>query len=275
MILRGGLKPDEANLAIKSLADATYDLARTIGVEYIEVREPLVLRDAFSASGYAESQAYTTFRIDLTKGTKQLWSGLEKKTRNAVRKAEKSGLKVEDANENWQLKTYYELYLQTQKRLGSPPHCYKLFENLLDAFSPNGRMRILLAKYESKPIAGMIIFRFKKTIFWWNNVTDTKSRSLNPTNLLLWNTIEWGVENGYDVMDMGRTRKDTTIYHFKSGWGGQETPLHNYVRFLDSRRRQLPDPSQKKFRYFSDLWGFLPIAVAKEIGPRVISGIAL
>ena len=275
IVLRLGLKPEEANQAIKSLTDVTNELARTIGTKYIEVREPLVLRDAFHLSGYAESQVYTTFRVNLRRGTKLLWSGLRKNTRNAVRKAVKSGLEVEIAKESEQLKAYYDLYLQTQKRLGSPPHCYKLFENLFDAFSTSGKMRILLAKHRGKPIAGIIVFSYEKTIFWWNNVTDAKYRSLNPTNLLLWNTIEWGVENGYHVMDMGRTRKGTTIYYFKSGWGGHETPLHDYVRFLSSRRRQLPDPSQRKFRYLSNVWSFVPIAVARKIGPRVISGIAL
>lgn len=275
IVLRLGLKPEEANQAIKSLTDVTNEFASSIGAEYIEVREPLVLRDAFHVSGYAEFQVYTTFRIDLSRGTKQLWSGLRKNTRNAVRKAIKSGLVIENAKESERLKAYYNLYLQTQKRLGSPPHCYKLFENLFNAFSSSGKMRILLTKHQGKPIAGILVFLQEKTIFWWNNVTDAKYRSLNPTNLLLWNTIEWGVENGYHVMDLGRTRKDTTIYRFKSGWGGQETPLHDYVRFQGSKRRQLPDPSRRKFRYLSNAWSLLPIAVAKKIGPRVISGIAL
>ena len=275
ILLRLGLRPEEANQAVKSLTDVTNEFARSIGAEYIEVREPLVLRNAFRVSGYTEFQVYTTFRIDLTRGTKQLWSGLRQNTRRAVRKAVKSGLVVENAKESEQLKAYYDLYLQTQKRLGSPPHYYKLFENLFDAFSPSGKMRILLAKHQGKPIAGIIVFSYENTIIYWNNVTDAKYRRLNPTNLLLWNTIEWGVENGYHVMDMGRTRKDTTIYYFKSGWGGQETPLHDYMRFQGSRRRPLPDPSQRKFRYLSNVWSFLPIAVAKKIGPRVISGIAL
>lgn len=275
IVLRSGLNSEEASNAVKPLLDATARLAKNIGAEYIEIREPLNLSSAFQVGSYDKCQEYVTFRIDLTKGTKRLWTSLEKKTRNAVRKATKSGLETEVVEESEQLKAYYELYLQTQKRLGSPPHCYELFQNLFELFSPSGKMRILLARYQDRVIAGIMNFSNEGKIFWWNNVSDAKYRNLNPTNLLLWNAIEWGAEKGYQVMDMGRTRKNTTIYDFKSGWGGQETTLHDYTSFINSRKKQLPDPSQKKFQYLSKAWSFLPIGVSKKLGPRVISGIAL
>jgi serine/alanine adding enzyme len=275
ILLRSGLNSGEVSSITKVLLDATTKLARTIGAEYIEIREPFNLGAHFQAGGYGEYNEYVTFKIDLTKGTKQLWSDLEKKTRNAVRKAAKSAVQVEVLTKSEQLKSYYELYLQTQKRLGSPPHCYELFRNLFDLFSPSGKLRMILARHQDKPIAGIIIFSHGDKIFWWNNVSDVKHRNLNPTNLLLWNALEWGAEKGYHVMDMGRTRKDTTIYDFKSGWGGQETTLRDYICFLNSEKKQLPDPSQKKFQYLSKVWSFLPINVSKKLGPRIISGIAL
>lgn len=275
IVTRMGLKSDVALRVAKLLVNAATELGRTLDVEYLEIREPLALSAILKASGYEQSREYVTLRIDLSKGLEQIWSDLGKKTRNAVRKAVKSGVELEVVRQREQLKAYYELYLQTQKKLGSPPHCYELFENLLNAFSHTNDMRILLARNQTKPIAGIITFSNGKTIYWWNNASDLKYRHLNPTNLLLWKAIEWGAENGYNIMDMGRTRKDTTIYHFKSGWGGQERLLHDLTCFYDSKRRQLQDPSQKRFQYLSRVWGFLPISVAKKLGPRLINGIAL
>lgn len=275
IVLRTSLKPEEARSSVGVLLDASASLARNIGAAHIEIREPLILSDAFRAEGYEVSKEYVTFKIDLTKTTKQLWSELDKKTRNAVRKSMKSGLELEIAKEPIQLKTYYQLYLQTQKRLGSPPHCHELFSNLFRAFSPRYGMRVLLAKRQDKAVAGIIIFSREDEIFWWSNVSDTKYRSLNPTNFLLWNSIEWGAENGYRLMDMGRTRRGTTIYNFKAGWGGRETILQDYTCFLKSGRKQPPDPSQKRFRYLSRMWSLLPLGVSKRLGPRVISGIGL
>jgi CelD/BcsL family acetyltransferase involved in cellulose biosynthesis len=275
IVLSSGLDSEAASNAVKPLLDAATRLARSVGAEYNEIREPLNLSSAFQSGGYEKSQEYVTFRIDLTKGTDRLWTGLDKKTRNAVRKAAKSGLEAEVVEESEQLKTYYELYLQTQKRLGSPPHSYEFFRKLLELFSPSGKMRMLLARYQDRAIAGITSFSHEGKIFWWNNVSDAKYRNLNPTNLLLWKTIEWGAEQGYHAMDMGRTRRNTTIYNFKSGWGGQEATLQDYINFLGSRGKQLPDPSQKKFQYLSKAWSLLPIRVSKRLGPAVISGIAL
>jgi lipid II:glycine glycyltransferase (peptidoglycan interpeptide bridge formation enzyme) len=226
-------------------------------------------------SGFDNLQSFVTFQIDLSKGEKKLWNSLDKKTRNSVRKAQKSELDIEDVKEPKQLKEYYMLYLKTQKRLGSPPHSFKLFQNLFSTFSSGQKMRMILAKHNGVPIAGIIIFSQVDTVFWWNNVSDAEHRSLNPTNLLLWKTMKWAAENGYKTMDLGRTRKPSTIYNFKRGWGGEEKPLKDYVRFLGSNKKSLPDPSQRKYRLISTMWGLLPIAITKRIGPRLIQGIGL
>ncbi len=273
--MRSELTSEENQQIARSLLSASAELARNVKAEYIEVREPPLLTENLQAAKYNRSQEYVTFRIDLTKGTKQLWKCLNKKTRNAVRKAEKSGLTLRTATEANQLRDYYRLYLQTQKRLGSPPHSYQLFQNLFETFSQSGKVSIRIGYYSKKPIAGVILFMHDERIFWWNNAADTRYRRLNPTNLLLWNVIEWGAERNFRAMDMGRTRRNTTIHHFKSGWGGHEVPIHDYVCFLTSRKRKLPDPSQTKFQYVSKAWSLLPISVSKRIGPKVVSGIGL
>jgi hypothetical protein len=91
----------------------------------------------------------------------------------------------------------------------------------------------------------------------------------------LWNTAEWGAKNGYRALDLGRTREGTTMYFFKNGWGGQEIGLQDNVYFLDSKKRELPDPAQRRYEYLSKIWGFIPTGLAERIGPRIVSGIAL
>ena len=218
---------------------------------------------------------YLTFRIDLTKPSETLWKNLNKKTRNAVRKAMKKEVTMRDVRGEEELKAYYKLYLSTQKRHGSPPNSFKLFKKIYDAFSRKNKAKVLLAEHERKPIAGIIAFCHNNIIYWWGNVTDSEHRSLNPTNLLLWKIIEWGADNGYQVLDLGRTRKETTIYRFKSGWGGKEGPLPDYVYFLNSKKMELPDPMRTRYTYLSKVWSFMPTGLAKRIGPKIVSGIAL
>ena len=270
-----GLDDQETQLVIEALLDATDKLARTLKVQYVETRNPSleVTRDSITVKGYRNVRRYVTFRVNLAMELEELWSNLHKKTRNAIRKAMKRGVEAKDVKGTEELESYYQLYLQTQRRHGTPPHSYTLFERLHDAFGVKGKIKMLLAEYRGRPIAGVMTFNHDKTIFWWNNVTDTKHRSLNPTNLLLWNMFEWGVQNGYHTLDLGRTRKGTTVYRFKSGWGGRETYLRDYVYFLSSKEKELPDPLQRRYRYLSKVWFFMPTSLVKKIGPKIRGGI--
>ncbi|MFX1487138.1 MAG: GNAT family N-acetyltransferase [Promethearchaeota archaeon] len=265
------LGDQEMQLVLEALLDATGKLAETLGVQYVESRNPSpeVTRDSITVKGYRNIRKYVTFRVNLEMDLQEVWSNLHRKTRNALRKAIRSGVKTKDVRGTEELESYYRLYLQTQRRHGTPPHNYKLFERLYDVFGAKGKLKMLLAEYMGRPIAGVMMFRQDKTLFWWNNVTDTKHRSLNPTNLLLWNTIEWGVRNRYHALDLGRTREGTTIHRFKSRWGGRERYLRDYVYFLDSKEKELPDPLQRKYRYLSKIWFFMPTGLAKKIGPRI------
>jgi FemAB-related protein (PEP-CTERM system-associated) len=274
-IFKSGLAQQEVADVWESLLNAGIDLTSKLEADYIELRQPSLDELTLIDKNFERLQSYVTFRTDLTKDEKELWSSLDKKTRNAVRKAQKSRLEIDEAKGPDQLKEYFVLYLKTQKRLGSPPHSFKLFLNLFSAFSTNKKIRMFIARHEGVPIAGITVFLHGNSVFWWNNVSDTEHRSLNPTNLLLWHTMQWAVDDGYKLMDLGRTRKPSTIYDFKSRWGGEEKPLKDYVRFMSAGKKNLPDPSQRKYQFLSAIWDLLPVAVTRRIGPRIIQGIGL
>ena len=266
---------DQVSHASESLLNQAIQLASQLGVDYVEMRHPSLNESILLQKGFEKAEHYVTFHVDLSNGTKQLWNSLDKKTRNAVRKSQKAELQIKDVNELDQLREYYTLYLETQKRLGSPPHCFQLFENLFSVFCPTNKMRMILARHDNMPIAGIVVFLHGNSVFWWNNVSNAEYRKLNPTNLLLWHAMEWAAEKGYRTMNLGRTRKSTTIYDFKKGWGGEEKPLQDFVHFVASKKKNLPDPSQKKYQVLSAIWDLLPIAVSRRIGPRIIKGIGL
>jgi len=245
-------------------------------VKYVEIRgsSSKVAVDILRDPGYTSFQKYVTFRTDLAEPVEVLWRNLDKKTRNATRKATKRGVEAVEAKRVEQLKTYYRLHLEVQKRHGSPPHAFTLFQNLFEAFYREGRMKIMLAEYQGKPIAGIMTFHWSKIIYWSGNVTDIEHRHLNPTNLLLWKTIECGSDDGNKLFDLGRTRRNTTIHHFKKGWGGKETRLWDYMYFYGDVKMP-PDPSQRKYVYLSKFWSSIPVSASSRLGPRIISGLAL
>lgn len=260
--------------ALTMLVKNVCELGGKLGIDYIELRQPPMSFSAFfSSTGFRVLRRYATFKIDLTAGESKIWGSLDGRTRRHVKKAMRFRIEVKDVNVD-NLKRYYALYLRTQKRLGSPPHSYAFFENMYDGFVSRGLLRMLLAVYEGEPIAGIMVFCFNGKLYWWNNVLDRKHAGLNPTNLLLWHIIRWGVENDFVALDLGRTRPENAgVYHFKSGWGGQEISLEDYVFWVGNA--EIADPLQKKYVLLSKLWSLLPQSVACRMGPHVVSKIGL
>lgn len=271
------LSDREKQQVTSALLEAANKLARTLFVEYVEIRKPVAedAEELMEVYGYTSLQRYITFRVDLTKDPDELWANMHKSTRKSIRKALKNGVTAKEVEGEDQLKPFYMLYLRDVKRHGSPPHKYALFKKLYDSLQIRGKMRVLLAEYKGRFIGGRIVFCDSKTIFCWNSVSDIKYRNVNPNNLLLWEIIEWGLKSRCHSLEMGRTRKGTTVYDFKKGWGGEEIFLNEYVHFMGSNKRELPDPTLRTYRYLAKVWSLMPIGLAKRIGPKILSGIAL
>jgi FemAB-related protein (PEP-CTERM system-associated) len=250
------------------------ELAEKLKIDYIELRQPSTsFSTFFSSVGFRVLRRYVTFRTDLTVGESEIWKNFDGRTRRHVKKAMRIGTKIKEVSVD-SLGHYYGLYLRTQKSLGSPPHSYAFFRNLYDVFVSKGLLRMFLALYDGKPVAGIMVFCFNGGLYWWNNVLDRRYASLDPTNLLLWHMIRLGIENGFRVLDLGRTRpEDVGVYHFKSGWGGREVCLEDYVFFL--RDVKIPDPLQRRYVFLSRLWSLLPESVAGKMGPHITSKIGL
>jgi FemAB-related protein (PEP-CTERM system-associated) len=263
------------SLALKLLLDFTKRLGAELHVDYIELRSPpvddSVIKNLISYE-YLRNEQYVTFKLTFKK-REELWKGLKKKTRNAIRKALKSAVKARIAEDDRDLLNYYELYLETQKRHGSPPHAYDFFKLIWDKFHKLGYVYVWLANYKNEVIAGNITFRFRDKMNWWSNVTKTKYRNLNPTNLLLWTAMEWGFDNNIEIFNFGRTRKGSSVHRFKRGWGGSEVVLSDYIYFR--RQRFLPDPSQRKYIYLAKIWSHIPTSISRRLGPKFMKGIGL
>jgi FemAB-related protein (PEP-CTERM system-associated) len=272
-LLRDSTDSVEIESALAVLSDTLSALTKVLGVDYVDLRQPhfsLSLTAPTSVS--TPLRRYVTFRVDLTKSEEELWKGLDRKCRNAVRKAMKSGVKTKEVDAD-DMRRYYRLYLDTESRHGSPPHSATFFRSVFDVFAQK-RLRMTLAVFEGEAIGGIMAFYFRRKLYWFNNVVNRKYARLNPTNLLLWDLIRWGAENDLATLDLGQTRReDAGVYRFKSSWGGHEVPLENHVLMM--KDAEIPDPLQRKYLVLSRLWSLLPHALAERVGPNLIRSIAL
>jgi len=260
--------------ALTLLLKSLIQLRQTLKLDYIEIRHPpTTLSLLLSSLGFRTLQRYLTFKINLARSESELWQNLKRDVRRRVAKAMKAGIEVKTGGANY-LKDYYEMYLSTQKEHGSPPHSYNFFKTMYDTLESKGLMRMFLAFYQGKSIAGDIFFCFNGKMNTWSGVVDARYKDLNPTHLLFWQMIKWGSDEGLKTFDLGRTRLDAGgIYQFKSRWGGVEMNLEDYF-FMD-KSLTIPDPLQNRYIFLSKLWAMLPSPLVRRVGPRLVSGIGL
>jgi lipid II:glycine glycyltransferase (peptidoglycan interpeptide bridge formation enzyme) len=182
------------------------------------------------------------FIVDLKKTEDELWMNLNKKTRNAVRKAEKSGVKVEFCDSSY-LDEYYKMVEEVARRSSIVPLPKEFMKEVIES----GLGKLILAFYRDQPAAGGIFLTFKDTVTYWDGASHYKFRIYQPSNLLQWELIKWAREK-YSYYDLGGAGIPR-ITRFKKGWGGKyveyyrvykEGPLARAARIAYRKLRYYP-----------------------------------
>ena len=236
---------------------------------FIEYRTDELHKEEIRRAASLETSAnYVTFRLG--GNAEYIWSRLDRKLRNIIRKSTANGVTVERIKSSTGLDEFYDHYLRIQTRRGSPVHRLEFFQTLFD--DKRGEFPIWVARMNSQFVSGVIVPTFKNSINWWMNINHPKYRHLNATSVLLWNLIKGQAEKSDDFrFDFGRTRVGSSIYAFKKQWAGEELGL---VDLMDTKTK-LSDPEAPMFKLASEIWRTLPLSISKRIGPRIIVGVTL
>jgi len=124
----------------------------------------------------------------------------DKKARNAVRKAIRSGIGVEIGND---FEKFYPILLENKRKFNlGPTHTLEELERI-DKLLP-GKLKLFLAKKDGKMIGGSLIFICNdNTLIDFYIAQDYSYQEFRPINLVLHEIIRWGHDNGYRYFDIG------------------------------------------------------------------------
>jgi len=207
-----------------------------------------------------------TLTLQLDSNPDQMWKRFDAKLRNQVRKAQKSGLTA-----SWSgidgLPDFYEVFAINMRDLGSPVHSLRFFTAIFEEFSHS--VKLMLVHKNNTVIGGAVCFFFRETMLVPWASSRREYFSLCPNNLLYWEMIRWGSENGYQRFDFGRSSPGSGTYNFKKQWGAKEEPLHWQVLNRKNGRSPLVHANDSKYQWMIRTWRHLPIAMTKLIGPFV------
>lgn len=260
---------EESDGATRRLTERAAELADESGVDFVSLRG----RDLGEVPSYERRERWVTFEIPLGGGPEAVWDALDGDRRNHVRQARNNDLDVRRGESLDDLRTYYRLYLESQRGHGSPPHSFEFFERLWDAFHPDD-MRLQMVEHDGKLINASIEFPFGDAIYGWSGVSDYEYRGLDGGSLNQWRILEWGAENGYDTYSLGRTEEGSGVYTFKKSFGGEKVWLTDY-HYFPTDGVELPNPRKEKYESVKDVWRRLPLPVTRVVGSRIRKDISL
>ncbi len=174
-----------------------------------------------------------------------IWNAYNKRVRGAVRKAEKSGVQVRETDNHEDLKTFYEMYIKTVKRLGGTPKPLTLMQSLLK----NGIANLAIATYSDTIIAGLLYLYFNKTVTLWCEASIPKYLNYRPNNAIFHHIIKWACQEGYDSVDFGASppENEGLIAH-KEQYRANKIEFCSYTKVLSPYKRSLWTYSENTLR---------------------------
>lgn len=143
---------------------------------------------------------YDISYVDLKYSLDEIWKNFKKSNRNAITAAKRKDITVEFSSTMGSLKTFFELYIKSMKRINADKFYFfpfEFFENMLTNLNKN--MIIATAQHNGMAISSSILLFKSGFVHYWLTGSDFEFRNLYPNNLLLHESIIWAKNMGHKL----------------------------------------------------------------------------
>lgn len=181
----------------------------------VQLTHPPALTDArpFLWSGWDVAPRYT-YLVELPPDRQQVWDGFERRTRTAVRKAEKGGYRVEAATDTAELRHLYGLVYGTEAQA---PVAGAVVEAMAHVALDEGLAQGHRVVSPAGDTAAVVLFAERdERLYAWVAGADPAHRDTGATSLLYWRVLEQATAHSFDFVGANLA----PIALFKRGFGG-------------------------------------------------------
>jgi CelD/BcsL family acetyltransferase involved in cellulose biosynthesis len=211
--------------ALVDLISGLQEARKACRLPRLEIRWPLPEQERVYA-GDTMLRHVTPLAAD----PKQVATRFKSSTMRLVRQAEKAAVTIRVCRTWSEARWFYNLHLQTRRRLGVPIQPLRFFRLLWDQLLSQGLGFVLLAFKGHMPIAGAVFLQWNRILTYKYGASLSEYWALRPNNLLFWHAIRLGCEDNCQLFDWGRTDiADEGLSNFKRGWGSDELRLQYSV----------------------------------------------
>ncbi len=259
----GPLAADAAST--RALFDRAVELGTGLGCESIEFRnvDPLPFELELRTGKVC-------MLLPLAADPEAMWTGLNFKMRNHVRKAEKSGLTAVEGGLEL-LDDFYAVYTTRLRELGTPAFGRGVMKEMLEAFP--GHARLFAVRLGAQTLAAGITTTFRGVIEIPYAASLSEFNKLAPNNLLYWTILRRSCEQGLQAFDFGRCTVDSGTFQFKKQWGAEPVALHYQYWVRPGTQLSIASPDNPRYHQRIELWRRLPLWATRVLGPVISRGL--
>lgn len=248
-----------------SLLAGAAELARELRARHIELRQGYE-----SPISWKHASTKVTMEIELPSTSDEYWKRLSSGMRNKIRQGEKHNL-----HSQWggleAVPTFYEVFATNMRNLGTPVYSRRFFDSQVRHLPD--RIRILSLWDGEVPVAASFLTAHNRTLELPWSASIPSSRKKYSQVLMYWEFIQKAIAERFQKIDLGRCSPGSGTYDFKRHWNPVERPLHWYYWLASGASLPQLQPDNPKFRFATQVWKRLPLAVANGLGPRLVRSI--
>lgn len=247
--------------AEEALIDTAVELARSLGVGHLELRDRSAKR-----ANWPRQDIYVTFRKALLPEAEANLLAIPRKQRAMVRKGIANGLRSEVHAEP---ECFFELYADNVHRHGTPPHSKRYFARIMQVFDRAAEV-LIVKDSTGTPVSGVLSFYFRDEVLPYYAGDTLRARELAANDFKYWELMRRACERGVRIYDYGRSKRGTGSYAFKRNWGFEPSALAYEYQLIGRSDVPQNNPLNPKYRAFIATWRRLPRSAVNMLGPRII-----
>lgn len=196
--LRDGVSRREAAAALPRFA------FRSLGCLYLELMDRHLKAGDLVGLKF-EHRTWGTSEIDLTPDEETIFAGMQSRSRGAIRKSVKLGVRIEEAGgEEFADEYYAQLEDVFAKQELRPTYRVERVRELIRCLEPTGHLLLLRAvSAEGEHIATGIFPAMNGTAYFWGGASWRSHQNLRPNEPIFWEAIRHWRARGMTAMDLG------------------------------------------------------------------------
>lgn len=243
---------------VVALEHHAVDLARAFRVDTLELR----YRERSDVDRPVKL-IYETFSKPIEPDADANMKAIRSKQRNVIRKGMKAGLTGAETD----FETFFRIYSESVRNLGTPVFSSRLFRAIREAFPENTEYFGVFD--DGRALSAAMLFYFRDTVcpYYWGGLYA--ARRLAANDFLAWAIINRAAARGCSLFDFGRSKKDTGAHQWKLNLGFEPAQLFYEYELIRANSMPEVNPNNPRYSLFIELWKRLPVPLSRLLGPRI------